>query len=425
MRQLTPMLFLFVCGSCHAEKRDAVAPIPVVHSWSDLLATRALKVKDDNFVGPPGTPTDFDILPAPSFGAGGSANSFGEPGLKLTGINARPPNLQRVWIGIDRDHTTSKSGVVIYCASQGIAFARSSSADLGPFLVVVRPSPSTRLAKFSDKPLLPSHFDKSTYVLASHSVVLDEPGDYVIELQQRAPISVGVTPPILARTTIHVAGAPAQAWLPWDEPPTPAPAAPPAFLAAPTPGDEVVDTTVSNPLTCFAIPKASTDARFYPAQLVPYVSLPQLIPNAGNEGAHLSVDGNALLLEARDLCWPQPKERCLTRWWINDKPFTPAKDSADFDRVYQGANGHSPDDLPSAIRFHLIFQPGRLGAKQGDKIGVQILYCPSGVDRCANPSAELYNPVFRAPEVPPENFSSLSNRIDFIYSGDPANPVAQ
>jgi hypothetical protein len=416
MRRLAFLLLLSAAPACRGAQGTAVAPIPVVHSWSDLLATKALKVQDDNFVEPGDTlkelPNVVGNLPVQGWN-----ENLPNLSLSLTGTAGKPALFHHVWIGIDRDRTTSKSGVVLYCASQGVAFERETPADLGPFRVVVRPSRSRTLAQFSEKPLVPSNFAPSTYVLASYSIPLDAAGDYVIELVEQQLAGAKMPPRVFARTTVHVAGAPAQAWLPWDEPPTPAP-------VTPASGNEIVDTSVSNPAACYAIPKASSDACFYPAQIVPYMSLPQLIPNPDNVGAHLTIDGDTLRLEARDLCWPQPKERCLTRWWVNDKPFLPARDSSDYDRVFQGGNGHAPDDVPTAICFHLSFLPDRLGAKKGDKISVQLLYCPRGIDRCANPSYEIYTPVFSVPEIPPENFSSLSNRVDFIYSGDPANPVA-
>ena len=414
------VLLMLGCGLCRADHDAEVAPIRVVHSWSDLLTTKPLAVKDDNHIVASGDDrrvalSEFDVA---SIKHPLNNNHFAEGGANLD-VASSPLLSERVWIGIDRNRATSKSGVVLYCASQGVVFRRTTPNDLGPFHVAITPEPITQEATFEDMPPVPHNFQGSTYVLAAHSIPLDEPGDYVIELDERQGRSAVTKPRVYARATVHVAGRPAQAWLAWDEPPVPVPAVEPAA------NDEVVNAYVSNPVTGFAVPKASVDARFYPAQMVPYVALPQLIPRTENSGAHLSLMDGVLVLEAKDLCWPQPKERCLTRWWINDKAYLPASDATDFVRAFQGSGGHSLDDVPTAIRFHWSFVPERMGAKKGDKIGVQLLYCPGGIDRCAVPEADPFDTELSAPEVPPENFSSLSNRIDFIYSGDPMKPVTQ
>ena len=104
----------------------------------------------------------------------------------------------------------------------------------------------------------------------------------------------------------------------------------------------------------------------------------------------------------------------LTRWWVNGKAFgTFVIYREDMrKKVVQLAR------VPQSIRrveFLMEFEAKRIGAKPGDEVGCQLLYCPGGVvppysgSRCAMAQVKaLYSPMTAGPSL-----TLLSNRIEF------------
>ncbi len=75
------------------------------------------------------------------------------------------------------------------------------------------------------------------------------------------------------------------------------------------------------------------------------------------------------------------------------------------------------------VHFDLSFKPDWLGAKKGDRVGVQFLYCPDGFTLLRMPSPEFTSEAeFPGAVFSRTGFSELSNRIEFTYSGDPKHP---
>jgi hypothetical protein len=65
--------------------------------------------------------------------------------------------------------------------------------------------------------------------------------------------------------------------------------------------------------------------------------------------------------------------RCLVRWWVNDKPFVPEPLEPEGELF---ARERIMEDTEIAVPLH--FQPKLLGAMEGDRIGLQLLYSQSG-----------------------------------------------
>ena len=76
----------------------------------------------------------------------------------------------------------------------------------------------------------------------------------------------------------------------------------------------------------------------------------------------------------RGLTDEYPERNFLTRWWVNDMPAEPKPGVAD--RVVFQRNG--PVSSVTEMHFIMEFHPESLNAKKGDKIGVQLLFCPRG-----------------------------------------------
>ena len=105
--------------------------------------------------------------------------------------------------------------------------------------------------------------------------------------------------------------------------------------------------------------------------------LPKLIPDEADPGLKLSVlkdepPWKVLSVSGeKEFVTCRPDWHFIARWWINGKPFMPQamKDHED-------ANGLVLTG--KKLHLNLEFHPERLGAKRGDKIGVQLLYCAPG-----------------------------------------------
>ena len=103
------------------------------------------------------------------------------------------------------------------------------------------------------------------------------------------------------------------------------------------------------------------------------VAIPTVIPTEPALWFKISVDGDDVVIHSdiRFLA-SRPDYHLLTRWWVNDKPFVPEQIEhpfgiAGYGRVYE--------DTEKRIGLNLL--PQLLGAKPGDKIGLQLLYCPN------------------------------------------------
>lgn len=101
--------------------------------------------------------------------------------------------------------------------------------------------------------------------------------------------------------------------------------------------------------------------------------LPRLIPSNPDSNLRLQCSDSTLSLEADSLLITGLGEaNFLARVWINNRPIVcPGKRTfvaATGTRV--GAAGH--------IQFQLDPDLSQLGAKKGDRIGIQLLYCPQG-----------------------------------------------
>jgi hypothetical protein len=131
--------------------------------------------------------------------------------------------------------------------------------------------------------------------------------------------------------------------------------------------------------------------------------LPRLFPEdfAGDlklkfEEGVLKISSDSLIFTAR------PDSHFLTRWWINGKPYIPEDSGLDSSSNQNGmlsVNG-------KVLHLDLDFAPGRIGARNGDRIGLQLLYLDHGW-QFVEPSLDL-----RMPQL--ESRSLLSNKVEFI-----------
>jgi len=102
------------------------------------------------------------------------------------------------------------------------------------------------------------------------------------------------------------------------------------------------------------------------------VKLPKLIPEGREPGLKLEMNGPlARITSESDIVQNYPARYFLARWWVNGKPIAPKLSQKPFgllsltEKAFRGRTAE----------FILDFDPGVLGAKKGDRIAFQVLYC--------------------------------------------------
>ncbi len=373
-----------IFGHANGDVRD----IPVARTWGDLFAHPPLMVQADHVI------------------LAGSASTDPKKTAQV-----------QVWVGIDRDRSATDGAVLLYCLSQGVAFSNTSDQDLGPFRVVVkRPINIQQASALMPRVSSVSDFQSSTFVLCTRSIPLGDAGSYEIDLVPRLKPPGDGSPGNAARVIVSVAGDPVLPWSPWSEPISPRALKANSF-AEPT----YVTAYVSNPLGGIAVPRAPSHPFYYARPPNNLTALPRLIPESADRTTQLSMAGGDFVLTATGIDWLVPRDNCLTRWWVNGKPVAPDPKGPMVKSCH--GNGALPAGHPSAIHFQFNFHPERLGAVEGDMIGVQMLYMAEGYELCGGAQMDAQMALdTRDSADPPADFSTMSNRIDFVYSGDPENP---
>jgi hypothetical protein len=119
----------------------------------------------------------------------------------------------------------------------------------------------------------------------------------------------------------------------------------------------------------------------------------------------IKIDGGDVIIQSeKALHAKHPQFYFLARWWVNDKPFVPQQTDTFWESVRRGIIVYEKE-----LRMPLSFEPGLIGAKPGDKIGLQILYCESEWGWC---TPRMHG---HGAELNSENLR-ISNRLDFVVA---------
>jgi hypothetical protein len=378
------------------EHSQPIPQIQVTRTWGDLLKTETITVE----------------------GAGGMDSNFdqGVPG------KSRPTN---VWVGIDRDHITSNGAVLLYCAAKSVSFAPPLILwNLGPLAVRVEwpGAPGNSLLPAEYNPAqggyYQSHFvaNGSNYVLFVQSIQLGKAATYPVRLFLPVKMGPNAKRILLAETSVVATGDPPEPWTPWGE------VGASGNNNDPDNGDNDVkrapsniSKTMLNPRGGVAIPGAPLGATVLPEAPAPTTPLPHLLPGLSDPPIRLTRDGNTFIavLNQDQFFLSYPEDFFLTRWWVNDKPWVPDPSVREPVMRMEATQGV----LLNEVHFVLDFRPNRFGAKKGDKIGIQLLYCPSGWQTGDMPSLSSDYSLANAKgalSLSP-SFSFISNRVDFVY----------
>ncbi|MBI3855451.1 MAG: hypothetical protein HY293_07145 [Planctomycetes bacterium] len=269
-----------------------------------------------------------------------------QPALELgEGIRAR--------LGIDRLRCEAGSGVHLYCLTEGfLPSRRGQGRRLGPFQVR---GPAGEESKDLWEVQARSSKDSSPEKLFMVLVPILGPGDSRIQVRMPAG-------KVIASVRVH-GDPPVEApWMPW------AKFSGTQELRLVDPKDpDASYGYVANPAAGLALPSWPG---VFPVDLGEL--LPRLLPEKVDPDFKLAIRGRELRVKAaKEFLTARPDWHFLCRWWVNGVPFRPPQVGAWSDEngiVIEGRN----------LVIEMDFDPARLRAGRGDRIGLQLLYSRSG-----------------------------------------------
>jgi hypothetical protein len=302
----------------------------------------------------------------------------------------------RARLGVEAFEAPRWGGVLIYCLielDQNSRLPERFDHDhvLGPLdcRIARKDSRTIKRAKLiAQTPSLPTGLRE---VLYTRAVMIDRPGEYVVQISQpdqpkavAAAVVVGNDQPFHPWTTMSRSK--------------------PRIQAAGDPGDVV--SQLSTHSRGIALPAhdgmVPIDWLAKNEQHPPDRLLPKLSPTNVSEQLRLKGNSQELIIESQQpMIVARPDWHMLARWWVNGKPFVPRQireSLADENgRVVSGQR----------MRIQLDFDPADVGAEAGDKIGLQLLYLPGGW-RVVNDSLAMLVPAHGGRNLP-----RLTNQIEF------------
>jgi hypothetical protein len=402
------LVFAFAGGHSSAQ-----ALIPVVHTWGDLQNAATLTV-----------------MPTPRMYNG-----------QLPPILA-PVTFQ---VGISGNEAASYGGLVLYFIAPDSPEGRSPPEERGLYAVEVEGAAKHAQDASCSIGGYPKDMPSGGTTFYAEAIPFAAAGDYVVKLVKRVTggADASAPPQILAQVSIQVQDHPQDLWYPFWETENGSGGAPSGENAD---GTRYATVTVNNPKGGTAIPKPPYPRVF--AQLpAPGQALPVLFPDPTDPShARLKMTDSTLIVNFDEQIEGFfPDDNFLTRWWINGQPVVlDPKAQRPMQARALGAHIEFPqpqitkvsfrDFAPLAlegalvwftkeVHFDLQFQPDWLGVKKGDRVGVQLLFCPHRFVDTSEVADLAQAQEFLGHEAPPPaSFSELSNRIEFIYSGDPKHP---
>jgi hypothetical protein len=343
-------------GPSRAQEKAPVADIAVVSSVSDLLAQPAIDL-------------------------GG-------------GVKVR--------LGIEARECQVGAGTLIYCATEGFSTPSPwtySTRTLGPVEVALVQS-GTRLywgqggrrSGGGD----PDPWVDSKALLFVRELVATAAGTLEVVVEAGEPRHA------VARCKLEVADHPAHSWARFETVGTHALSAKVFNVRNRSDGAALPCWSGTTPITIRGSETRETHPDEDCARLARTDALPRLIPVEVDPGTMLTLTDDVLELRADPPLWNGPG-RFLVRYWVNGKPFPIARFTTFFPGGFAGPSGHES----KRARFHLELDPARLGAATGDRVAVQLLYCPFGSEWVGTPS-HLIEPIG------PNAYTRLSNTVEVV-----------
>jgi hypothetical protein len=296
-----------------------------------------------------------------------------QPAIKLEGgLTLR--------LGIEADRVPQWSGALLYCLTDGYAppLKWNDEGSLGPVYLhfargdTIRQRRPIKVVEAGSEREAP----KATYLFARPIVV-----------HSAAPLHVRISTAkdrIIATARLEGTKDLFHPWMPWlegyDKP------------TAPCDGIAVPNVDRFGPVASVKPGDVRTG------------DLPTFWASGATQSLTLAIEPNLAVVQAQaPFTTSRPELHFLARWWVNDKPYVPTQ----AERLWL-FTGYGAVSEGKELRLPVEFRLGRLGARGGDKIGLQLLHCKNGWHWC---DGKKHGGL----EVLPHgNNVRLSNRVDFI-----------
>jgi len=311
-----------------------------------------------------------------------------------------PANPGTARLGLEARQAPCGSGVLLYCLTEGYSLPSqwSESERLGPFRVEVRHENDARerVQEVCEMAWDPPDIARAT-ALFRRSIPMDRPGKYQVRV-----LTLGDD--LVAETQVTATPERFHPWMPLE----------PTVADALEQDRDQYDAAghVTNRAKGIAIPRfdgmvplivrgGGPDAR---PRSAAGERLPTLFPEAAGDGLTVTAKGTDLSIESKaDILLARPDWHFLARWWVNGTPYIPKQLEAFADQ-----NGMVI--LGKKLLLRLDFIPERIGAKPGDDVELQLLYCRSGWELVASDMKMLTAHVdAEGPEL------LLSNRTRIVW----------
>jgi len=281
----------------------------------------------------------------------------------------------RVRLGIEAAECPADGGVLVYCIAEG--YDGSCGAGwrvLGPVRLDVRRERPREIRHIHQKLGRLLRLDaanlRKSRALFARAAAVTRAGKYRISVQTAKGREIAFAR-LLARQDA------ASPWMPWL-----------MSKPGPNPKHKVPNWYVENGRAGPAVPRwdgsrilvrEPLGEKTHP-KLSPQTPLPACLPERPVAGVKTTVQGNAVTIAfpAGSLGVQSPRQQFLTRWWVNGRPVMPKPARlARLNRLEQEIRAVQAFN-PGEYRLHVILAPDRLGAKTGDRVRLQLLYCRGG-----------------------------------------------
>ncbi len=335
----------------------AICRIAVVTTWGDLLAQPLVEV---------------------------------QPDPKL--VQNQQPALVRVLLGIEAGACPRYGGVLVYALTEGYVppdrIERKPSEvgeqPLGPLrMAIIRADEAPAHAQAVDMMMRDSESPGRDARLFVAPIMGARPGRLRVTIYDSANRAIAACEVTVTEQAVHPWAVFRPVARPADGPEQPRPGDPDDLTVDHVKprgdGAAVPDWTQFGDWPLFTDVRARdggvelrSDPELSAAQVSMNNSLPRFMPAEVDPGLKLSVRGADLEIVSREpIITARADWHFLVRWWVNGRPFVPGHLEASGDQNGVLIVGRHLR-LPGAI------DPAAIGARPGDRVGVQIMYCEHG-----------------------------------------------
>jgi hypothetical protein len=285
----------------------------------------------------------------------------------------------KIRLGLEATKVPQWSGALLYCLTEGYTPPSNGSgvAPFGPvhadFWFEEEKKEAAEVMRWEANGKSP----KGTYLYV-RALPIDRVGTYHVAVTDRQGKVLAIVSVDATKDFFHP-------WMPWLE---------------------GVDQPVT-PSEGIALPSVDTlgPAAFFEPGSTIKGYLPRFLPADEKPRLTIKMEGKEIVIRAEaEFTTSRPDRHFLARWWVNDKPFVPKQT----DKSWEIA-GYGRVSEDKELRLDFRFRPERLGAKPGDKIGLQLMHSEGGWAWCAGSSLAHGASASRKHG---ENVS-VSNRIAF------------